>query len=184
MLVTQTGAGTEFGRIAKQLTLRPPETEFERGIRRFGYLLSEIMLILTLAIFAINVIFHKPAIDSLLFSVALAVGITPQLLPAIISITLAKGSRTMAKEGVIVRRLSSIENFGSMDILCTDKTGTLTEGVVRLDGAVDVQGQASDVVFRCVTEFHPANRVVNPLYTAIRDLGDGIFKWFKSAENP
>jgi Mg2+-importing ATPase len=147
MLVVQTGASTEFGQIAKNLTLRPPETEFERGVRRFGYLLTQIMLFLTLAVFAINVIFQKPAIDSLLFSVALAVGITPQLLPAIISITLAKGSRTMAKEGVIVRRLTAIENFGSMDVLCTDKTGTLTEGVVRLDGAVDVDGQASEAVF-------------------------------------
>ena len=142
MLVAQTGASTEFGQIARQLTLRPPETEFERGVRRFGYLLTEMMLILTLVVFAINVIFQKPAIDSLLFSVALAVGITPQLLPAIINITLAKGSRTMAKEGVIVRHLTAIENFGSMDVLCTDKTGTLTEGVVRLDGAVDV-GRAS-----------------------------------------
>ncbi|MCE5343588.1 MAG: magnesium-translocating P-type ATPase [Eubacteriales bacterium] len=148
ILIIQTGAGTEFGKIAKQLTLRPPETEFERGVRHFGYLLTQIMLVLTLAVFAINVLFHKPAIDSLLFSVALAVGITPQLLPAIISITLSKGSRMMAKEGVIVRRLTSIENFGSMDVLCTDKTGTLTEGVVRLNGAVDVTGKDSDAVFR------------------------------------
>ena len=148
LLIIKTGAGTEFGKIAKQLSLRPPETEFERGVRHFGYLLTEIMLVLTLAVFAINVMYHKPAIDSLLFSVALAVGITPQLLPAIISITLSQGSRRMAKEGVIVRRLTSIENFGSMDVLCTDKTGTLTEGVVRLDGAVDVAGKDSDTVLR------------------------------------
>jgi P-type Mg2+ transporter len=147
-LITQTGANTEFGRIAKHLTLRPPENEFERGVRRFGYLLTQIMLILTLIVFAINVIFHKPAIDSLLFSVALAVGITPQLLPAIINITLAKGSRTMAKEGVIVRRLTAMENFGSMDVLCTDKTGTLTEGIVRLDNAADTEGKSSEHVFQ------------------------------------
>ena len=148
ILITQTGEGTEFGKIAQKLTLRPPETEFERGVRRFGYLLTEIMLVLTLAVFAINVMYHKPAIDALLFSVALAVGITPQLLPAIISITLSKGSRMMAKAGVIVRRLTSIENFGSMDILCTDKTGTLTEGVVRLDGAVDTAGNEADAIYR------------------------------------
>lgn len=148
MLVVNTGIHTEFGKIAKKLTLRPPENEFERGVRRFGYLLTQIMLILTLAVFAINVIAHKPAIDSLLFSVALAVGITPQLLPAIINITLSKGSRTMAKEGVIVRHLTAIENFGSMDVLCTDKTGTLTEGVVHLDDAVDVEGKSSDNVFK------------------------------------
>lgn len=148
VLIVATGENTEFGKIADKLTLRPPETEFERGIRHFGYFLTQIMLILTLVVFAINIIFKKPAIDSLLFSVALAVGITPQLLPAIISITLSKGSRTMAKEGVIVRRLNAIENFGSMDILCTDKTGTLTEGTIRIDGAVDVRGQSSEDVFR------------------------------------
>ena len=148
MLVVETGASTEFGQISDKLSLRPPETEFERGVRRFGYLLTEIMLVLTLVVFAINVIMNRPAIEALLFSVALAVGITPQLLPAIISITLSKGSRIMAKEGVIVRRLTAIENFGSMDILCTDKTGTLTEGSIRLDGAADVSGQPSDEVFR------------------------------------
>lgn len=148
MLITETGKDSEFGQIAEQLSLRPPLTEFERGVRRFGYLLTQIMLILTLAVFAINVYFHRPAIDSLLFSVALAVGITPQLLPAIISITLSKGSRVMAGEGVIVRRLEAIENFGSMDVLCTDKTGTLTEGIVRIGGATDADGQNSDEIFR------------------------------------
>ena len=148
VLVMETGSNTEFGEIAKKLTLRPPETEFENGVRHFGYLLTKIMLLLTLSVFAINVIFKRPAIDSLLFSVALAVGITPQLLPAIISITLSKGSRSMAKAGVIVRRLTAIENFGGMDVLCTDKTGTLTEGTIRIDGAADFKGQPSDNVFR------------------------------------
>jgi Mg2+-importing ATPase len=148
VLIVQTGTATAFGQIAKQLTLRPPETEFERGIRRFGYLLTEVMMLLVLIVFAVNVFFHKPVLDSLLFSIALAVGLTPQLLPAIISINLSKGSQTMAAHGVIVRRIESIENFGSMDVLCTDKTGTLTEGVVQLDGALDVAGQPSDEVFR------------------------------------
>lgn len=148
VMVIDTGEHTGFGEIAKKLTLRPPETEFEIGVRHFGYLLTKIMLFLTLAVFAINVIFKRPAIDSLLFSVALAVGITPQLLPAIISITLSMGSRSMAKAGVIVRRLNSIENFGSMDVLCTDKTGTLTEGLIRLDGAADFEGKSSEDVLR------------------------------------
>lgn len=148
VLITQTGEQTEFGGISAEVASRLPETEFERGIRRFGYLLTAMMLILTVFVFIVNVLFKKPVIDSLLFSVALAVGITPQLLPAIINITLSKGSRVMAKAGVIVRRLTAIENFGSMDTLCTDKTGTLTEGVVRLDSAVDVSGSASDGVFR------------------------------------
>jgi len=148
VLVVKTGKDAVFGKLASRLTLRPPETEFERGIRRLGNLLSEIMLIMVLAIFFFNVFFHKSVLDSLLFSVALAVGLTPQLLPAIININLSKGSQAMSKQGVIVRRLESIENFGSMDILCTDKTGTLTEGVVRLDDAKDSLGQPSDEVYR------------------------------------
>ena len=143
VLISGTGHNTEYGKIAEHLNLRPPETEFEMSIRRFGYLLSKVMLILTLSVFAINVYFKRPAIDSLLFSVALAVGITPQLLPAIISITLSMGSRKMAHGGVIVRRLNSIENFGSMDVFCTDKTGTLTDGEIRFDGALDCDGNES-----------------------------------------
>ncbi len=130
------------------MRLRPPETEFERGIHHFGILLTQVMLVMVVIVLAINVFLAKPLLDSLLFALALAVGLTPELLPAIISITLSHGAQQMAKRGVIVRRLSSIENFGSMDVLCTDKTGTLTEGVVRLDGALDAQGQPSPAVLR------------------------------------
>ena len=98
------------------------------------------MLVMVVIVLAINIFLAKPPFDSLLFALALAVGLTPELLPAIISITLAHGAQQMAKRGVIVRRLNAIENFGSMDVLCTDKTGTLTEGVVSLDGALDAQG--------------------------------------------
>ena len=167
-LVVQTGTATAFGQIAERLTLRPPETEFERGIRRFGYLLTEVMMVLVLIVFAVNVFFHKPVLDSLLFSIALAVGLTPQLLPAIISINLSRGSQAMAAGGVIVRRLESIENFGSMDVLCTDKTGTLTLGVVQLDGALDVGGQPSDEVFRLAyLNAHFQTGLSNPLDEAI-----------------
>ena len=107
------------------------------------------MTVLVLVVFAINVILDKPPIDSFLFAIALAVGIAPELLPAIISVTLSKGAQSMAKQGVIVRQLNAIENLGSMDTLCTDKTGTLTVGVVQLDGALDVNGQPSDEVMRC-----------------------------------
>lgn len=147
-LIVQTGPATAFGQIAEKLNLRPPETEFERGIRHLGYLLSEVTLLMVFAVFAFNVFLQKPVLDSFLFSLALAVGLTPQLLPAIININLSRGSQAMAAGGVIVRRLASIENFGSMDVLCTDKTGTLTEGVVKLDGAMDLRGQASPEVFR------------------------------------
>jgi P-type Mg2+ transporter len=126
VLIVQTGRQTIFGNIAGRLNLRPPETEFERGIKNLGYLLTEVMFVLVFAIFALNVYFQKPVIDSLLFSIALAVGLTPQLLPAIININLSRGAQAMAAKGVIVRRLEAIENFGSMDVLCTDKTGTIT----------------------------------------------------------
>ncbi len=148
VLIVTTGIRTSFGQIAAKLNLRPPETEFERGIKRLGYLLTEFMLVLVIAIFALNVYFNKPILDSLLFSVALAVGLTPQLLPAIININLSRGSQIMAKLGVIVRRLEALENFGSMDTLCTDKTGTLTQGVVNLDNATDTQGNPSEDVYR------------------------------------
>ncbi|HEX2979900.1 MAG TPA: magnesium-translocating P-type ATPase, partial [Anaerolineaceae bacterium] len=119
-----------------------------------------------------NVLFQKPVLDSLLFSIALAVGLTPQLLPAIININLSKGSQEMAKHGVIVRRLESIENFGSMDILCTDKTGTLTEGVVRLDGALDVNGEPSEQVkLLAYLNAHMQTGLANPLDEAI--IGKG-----------
>jgi Mg2+-importing ATPase len=147
-LIAQTGTRTVFGQIAGRLSLRPPETEFERGIRHFGYLLTQIMLVLVLLVFAINVFLAKPAVDSLLFAIALAVGLSPELLPAIISVTLARGAQDMAAHGVIVRRLSAIENLGSMDVLCTDKTGTLTVGVVQLDGTLDLHGQRSATVAR------------------------------------
>ncbi len=168
VLIVQTGAATEFGQIAGKLSLRPPETDFERGIRRFGNLVTQAMMVLVLVVFAINVILKKPPIDSLLFSIALAVGMAPELLPAIISITLAKGAQNMAKQGVIVRRLTSIENFGSMDVLCTDKTGTLTLGIVRLDNAFDIHGMSSDLVSKyAYLNAHFQTGLTNPLDAAI-----------------
>ena len=146
-LVILTGKNTEFGKVSERLKLKAPETEFERGIRRFGYFLGEVTLILVVIIFAINVYLHRPVLDSFLFSLALAVGLTPQLLPAIISINLAHGAKKMALNKVIVKRLSSIENFGSMNVICSDKTGTLTEGTVKLQAALNVNGDANDKVF-------------------------------------
>ena len=168
-LIVQTGKGTLFGQVADRLRLRPPETEFERGIRRFGTLLTQVMLVMVVIVLAVNVFLAKPPLDSLLFALALAVGLTPELLPAIISITLSFGARQMARRGVIVRRLNAIENFGSMDILCTDKTGTLTEGVVSLDGAFDTRGQASKAVLRdAFLNAHYQTGLTNPLDDAIQ----------------
>jgi Mg2+-importing ATPase len=143
-VVTAIGRDTEFGGIAGRLELRPPETDFEHGVRRFGYLLLEITLLLVIAIFAVNVYLHRPVLDSFLFSMALAVELTPQLLPAIVGINLAHGARRMAEQKVIVKRLAAIENFGSMNVLCTDKTGTITQGLVTLQGAHDLSGQPSE----------------------------------------
>ncbi len=145
-VVVRTGRSTEFGKVSERLRLRPPETEFEHGVRHFGYFLVEVTLLLVIAIFAINVYLARPVLDSFLFALALAVGLTPQLLPAIISVNLAHGAQRMAAQKVIVKRLASIENFGSMNVLCSDKTGTLTEGTVRLHSALDLDGNASERV--------------------------------------
>jgi Mg2+-importing ATPase len=167
--VIRTGTATEFGKVAGRLRLRSPETEFERGVRRFGYLLMEVTLVLVIAIFAINVYFRRPVLEAFIFSLAVAVGLTPQLLPAIISINLAHGAKRMALGKVIVRRLSSIENFGSMNVLCCDKTGTLTEGVVRLRSALNLEGQESEDVLRYayLNAFYETG-LVNPIDEAIR----------------
>ena len=142
-LVVHTGRSTAYGAIADRLRQRPAETEFERGVRRFGNLLLEVTLVLIALIFAFNVYLDRPVVDSFLFALALGVGLTPQLLPAIISVNLARGARRMARRQVIVKRLAAIENFGSMDVLCADKTGTLTEGTARISMALGADGQPS-----------------------------------------
>jgi P-type Mg2+ transporter len=168
-LVLRTGKATRFGKIAESLRMRRPETEFERGVRRFGFLLAQITLLLVLAIFAFNVFLHKPVLDSFLFALALAVGLTPQLLPAIVTINLSHGARRMAREKVIVKRLASIENFGSMNVLCSDKTGTITEGKIDIEATVDAGGKASQKVF-LYAYLNAANGTgfVNPIDQAIQ----------------
>ena len=168
-LIVRTAMDTEFGKVSARLRLRPPETEFERGVRRFGYLLMEVTLILVIAIFAINVYFARPVLEAFLFSMALAVGLTPQLLPAIITINLAHGAKRMALEKVIVKRLAAIENFGSMNVLCCDKTGTLTEGQVRVHAYQDPVGQESDqVLFYAYLNAAYETGFTNPIDVAIR----------------
>ncbi len=168
-VVVLTGKETEFGKVSDRLNLGPQETEFERGVRRFGYFLMEVTLLLVIAIFAANVYLSRPVLDSFLFSLALAVGLTPQLLPAIISINLAHGAKRMASEKVIVKRLASIENFGSMNILCSDKTGTLTEGTVKLQSAVNVEGAPSEkVLFHAYLNAFYETGFTNPIDDAIR----------------
>ena len=168
VLAAATGANTEFASIAAALERQIPETGFARGIRLFGYLMTEIMLAIVILVFFANLMLHRPLIESLLFSLALAVGLTPELLPAIISVTLARGARAMAANGVIVRRLDAIENLGSMDVLCTDKTGTLTEGVIHLDGWLDVDGNPStDILLWARLNATLQTGLKNPLDEAI-----------------
>ena len=169
-LVVGTGKSTEFGAIAHRLTLRPPETEFDRGIRRFGYLLTTAMTVMMMVVLAVNLLLGRPLVETLLFAIALAVGLSPELLPAILSVNLARGARNMASHGVLVRHLNAIENLGSMDVLCTDKTGTLTEGVVQLEGAWDGGGQPSVRVMEIAARNAALQAgLVNPLDEAIQN---------------
>jgi Mg2+-importing ATPase len=167
-LIVKTGTRTELGAISEHLRQLKPDTEFQKGIRRFGLMLMQVTLILLFIIFTVNIFLHKPILDSFLFSLAIAVGLTPQLLPAIISINLAKGATNMARQRVIVKRLDSIENLGSMNILCSDKTGTLTEGNVTVQKAVNYQGEEDEKIFRLAyINAHFESGFTNPLDEAI-----------------
>src|SRR5512136_2033891 len=148
-VVVRTGGSTEYGKIAQRLVEKAPETEFELGIKKFGFLIMQVTLLLVLFVFMIQALLHpdpEGILTALLFAVALAVGLTPELLPMIITINLSKGAMAMSKKGVIVKRLSSIENFGSMNVLCTDKTGTLTENRITLVLHVDAEGKDDNKV--------------------------------------
>jgi P-type Mg2+ transporter len=185
-VVVRTGRATEFGTISQRLELRPPETEFERGVRRFGYFLIQMTFVLILVIFAVNVALHRPVLQSLSFSLALAVGLTPQLLPAIISVNLAKGARRMSERHVIVRRLASIEDFGSMDVLCSDKTGTLTEGNIHVHSMLGADGRESPAVsLLAVINASLQSGYSNPIDKAICESSDcDISAWSKIGELP
>jgi Mg2+-importing ATPase len=147
-VVYGTGGDAQFGRIAAGLGERQPETDFQVGLRRFSYLLLEVAIALTVFILITNLLLRRPVIDSVLFSLAIAVGITPQLLPAVVSASLATGTRRLAKAKVLVKRLVCIEDLGDMDILVTDKTGTLTEGRISLVDTVNPAGAHSESVLR------------------------------------
>ena len=170
-VVVRTGGFTEFGKIARRLVERAPETEFERGIKSFGFLIMQVTILLVLFVFLINAL-RDPStngiLEALLFSVALAVGLTPELLPMIIAVNLSRGAIAMSKKGVIVKRLSSIENFGSMNVLCTDKTGTLTENRITLVLHVDAEGKDDNKVllYSYLNSYHQTG-LKSPLDEAI-----------------
>jgi Mg2+-importing ATPase len=147
-MVCRTGADTAVGNIAESLMVKPPPTAFELGTQSFGMLIMRLTFLLVLFVFLINAFFHRPFLESFLFAIALAVGLTPELLPMVITVTLSRGALRMAKKQVIVKRLAAIHNLGSMDVLCTDKTGTLTEGHIQLERHLDAQGNDSAQVLQ------------------------------------
>ena len=168
-LIVVTGRATAFGDIAARLSTRPPETEFEHGIRKFGMFIMRTVFFLVLFVFAVGLPFHRQSpLESLLFAISLAVGLTPEFLPMITTVTLAQGASHMAKQKVIVKNLAAIQNFGSMDILCSDKTGTLTSGNTVLHECLDPLGHSSQrvLLYAYINSFSETG-IKSPLDAAI-----------------
>jgi len=171
-VIINIGQNTVFGKISKESITERPLTSFQKGLSKFGGLLVKLVVFLTLGIFLINALLGRDVLDSLLFSLAIAIGLTPELLPAVISVSLSKGAHAMAKKDVIVKRLVSIEDFGNMDILCTDKTGTLTEGNLSLIEHLDSKNNSNEKVLLygqlCNSAIIHGKKVVgNPIDVAI-----------------
>jgi Mg2+-importing ATPase len=185
-IVVRTGRQTMLGGIAGALSREPPPTAFALGLREFGILIVRLTIVLVLFVLLINLLFHRPLLESFLFALALAVGLTPELLPMIVSVTLAHGAMRMAREQVIVKRLTSIHDLGSMDVLCSDKTGTLTQGAVALLRYVDIEGRESLAV-REAAYLNAAfeSGIRSPLDDAIlKAAGAGVDGWTKLDEVP
>lgn len=193
-VVVATGRDAEFGRIAAGLGEREPETDFQIGLRRFSYLLLKVAFTLTALILLTNLLLRRPTIDAVLFSLAIAVGITPQLLPAVVSTSLATGARRLSRLGVLVKRLVCIEDLGDIDVLFTDKTGTLTEGRVTLVEAVNPEGHVDAGVLRAgllATDIDPvaggtsANPMDAALWESVRgEAASGVAGVRRLAELP
>jgi Mg2+-importing ATPase len=169
-LVMATGAATAFGDIATRLASKPPETEFERGARQFGLLIMKTTILLVFFVLLVSVVLHHNFLESLLFAVALAVGLTPEFLPMITTVTLGQGAVHMARKKVIVKHLEAMQNFGSIDVLCSDKTGTLTSGEMTLDQHLDPFGTSSErvLLLAYLNSLHETG-VGNPLDQAIKE---------------
>ncbi len=195
-LVTATGAKTSYGAIARRLAERAPETDFQHGVRLFGILVAKVTLTLVVGVFAINVALGRGLYEALLFSIALAVGLTPEMLPAIVTLNLTRGARALAAHGVLVKRLPAIQNLGSMTVLCTDKTGTLTEGKLELvraagidkdDAPAAAAAEASHALELAYFNSHFQASFENPLDTAIlaaTKAPDDLARYKKLAEIP
>ena len=170
MVVVATGQTSQLGHLAGQLASRHTPTNFERGVERFGLMLLRVAIVMVLFVLLVNVSFDRPMLESFLFALALAVGLAPELLPMIVTITLARGARRMAANKVIVKHLPAMHNLGAMDVLCTDKTGTLTEADIRLENALDTRGQPSLAVLTLAyLNSHFESGAKTPLDQAILD---------------
>ena len=189
VLLVHTGRHTLMAEVAARLARREPPTAFAQGVRRFGEMLLRVMVVVVVAVIVANQLLGRPVTDSLLFAVALAVGLSPELLPAIVSVSLARGARRLARAGVLVRRPEALENLGGLDVLCTDKTGTLTSGRMRLHAALDAAGEPSDAV-RELGHLNAAfeTGIDNPLDEALvqagREAGLSTAGWEKADEIP
>jgi len=189
-VVTETGPETAFGSVAGLVAAKPPETEFDRSARAFGLFITRTVLALVLVVLLMNIAARRDALESLLFAVALAVGLTPEFLPMIVTVTLAQGALRMARQRVIVKNLSSLQNFGSIDILCSDKTGTLTTGEMSLAASVDAGGHQSDRVLQlahlnCLRDEEGDAAAADPLDAAVLRAGHpDIAGWRTVGEVP
>ena len=189
-VVCRTGAQTALGDIADTLNRQGPPSRFELGLQSFGQLIMRLTVFLVLFVFLINAVFQRPLLESFLFSIALAVGLTPELLPMIVTLTLSRGAIRLSKQHVIVKKLSAIEDLGGMDILCTDKTGTLTEARIRLERHINAQGvDSASVLKRAYLNSHFESGLRSPLDDAIlehHELDDAIAteRWVKIDEVP
>lgn len=177
---------SEFGKITASLGEKDSATDFEKGIKSFGNLILHVTTFLIGLIFVFNIFLNKPFLESFMFALALSVGLTPQMLPAIISVNLSQGAKRMSEQGVIVKKLNAIENFGSMTVMCSDKTGTITQGKVKLDGALDCNGNKSDNIYRLAAiNSYFQEGYANPIDSAILDTRtDDFSNYEKLSEIP
>lgn len=185
-VIVRTGRATALAQIADTLSIRPPATAFERGTQAFGMLILRLTTLLVLFVLLVNAAFHRPLFESLLFAVALAVGLTPELLPMVISVTLARGALRLTRHRVIVKRLSAVQDLGAIDVLCTDKTGTLTEGQISLERHVDPSGRECERVLELAyINSYFETGIRSPLEEAIlRHEHLDVSRWRKLDEVP
>jgi Mg2+-importing ATPase len=183
VLVLRTGAQTEFGKLFEHIQIKEPEANFEINIKKFSFFMAKLIGFMTVFVFLSNTILGRGVLNSFVFAVAIAVGLTPELLPVIISVSLAYGAKKMSKKEVVIRNLSSIENFGSMNILCTDKTGTLTENRITLIKCIDSQGKESEEVlfYSYLSSIFRTSRK-NPLDEAIKEHKKFDTSYFKKID--